>query len=166
MSAVKIAAMALIIAGILGLAYGGFSYTKDTHSAKIGSLELSVQDKETVNVPVWAGVGANRCRRALAGSAQDELASVRGMRNISPTTPATTSVARPSAAISTVPGVRVAPQVFRVSSTAWARSAADHAMRRPFNNWTRNNTSATTRRTWMNAPNRVAAHQSECPQDQ
>jgi TRAP-type C4-dicarboxylate transport system permease small subunit len=58
MSAVKIAAIALIIAGILGLAYGGFSYTKDTHSAKIGSLELSVQDKETVNVPVWAGVGA------------------------------------------------------------------------------------------------------------
>ena len=58
MSALKIAAIALIIAGILGLVYGGFSYTKDTHSAKIGSLELSVKDTKTVNVPLWAGVGA------------------------------------------------------------------------------------------------------------
>jgi hypothetical protein len=58
MNAVKIAAIVLIVAGILGLAYGKFSYTKETHEAKIGPLELSVKDKETVNVPVWAGVGA------------------------------------------------------------------------------------------------------------
>jgi TRAP-type C4-dicarboxylate transport system permease small subunit len=58
MSAIKIAAIALIVAGTLGLVYGGFSYTKETHEAKIGSLELSVKDKETVNVPMWAGVGA------------------------------------------------------------------------------------------------------------
>jgi TRAP-type C4-dicarboxylate transport system permease small subunit len=58
MSVIKIAAIALIVAGILGLVYGGFSYIKDTHEAKIGSLELSVKDKETVNVPIWAGVGA------------------------------------------------------------------------------------------------------------
>jgi hypothetical protein len=58
MSAIKIAAIVLIIAGSLGLAYGKFSYTKETHEAKIGSLELSMKDKETVNVPVWAGVGA------------------------------------------------------------------------------------------------------------
>jgi hypothetical protein len=58
MSAVKIAAIVLIAAGILGLVYGGFSYTKESHEAKIGSLELSVTDKERVNVPVWAGVGA------------------------------------------------------------------------------------------------------------
>ena len=58
MNAVKIAAIALIAAGILGLAYGSFSYTKETHEAKIGSLELSVKDKQTVNVPVWVGVGA------------------------------------------------------------------------------------------------------------
>ena len=58
MSAVKIVGIALIAAGILGLAYGSFSYTKETHEAKIGSLELSVKDRETVNVPVWAGVGA------------------------------------------------------------------------------------------------------------
>ena len=54
----KIAGIALIAAGILALVYGGFSYTKETHEAKIGSLELSITDKETVNVPVWAGVGA------------------------------------------------------------------------------------------------------------
>ena len=58
MNPVKIAAIVLIAAGILGLVYGSFSYTKETHEAKIGSLELSVKDKETVNVPVWAGVGA------------------------------------------------------------------------------------------------------------
>ncbi len=58
MNAVKIAAIVLIMVGILGLAYGSFSYTKETHEAKIGPIELSVKDKQTVNVPVWAGVGA------------------------------------------------------------------------------------------------------------
>jgi TRAP-type C4-dicarboxylate transport system permease small subunit len=58
MGSLKIVGIALIAAGILGLAYGGFSYTRETHEAKIGSLELSMKDKETVNVPVWAGVGA------------------------------------------------------------------------------------------------------------
>jgi TRAP-type C4-dicarboxylate transport system permease small subunit len=58
MNAVKIAAIVLIAAGILGLLYGGFSYTKETHEAKIGPVELSVKDRRTVNVPVWAGVGA------------------------------------------------------------------------------------------------------------
>ena len=58
MNTVKIAAIVLIVAGALGLAYGGFSYTKETHEAKIGPIELSVKDQQTVNVPVWAGVGA------------------------------------------------------------------------------------------------------------
>ena len=58
MNAVKIAAIVLILAGVLGLAYGSFSFTKETHQAKIGPIELSVKDKQTVNVPVWAGVGA------------------------------------------------------------------------------------------------------------
>jgi len=58
MNPVKIAAIVLIVAGGLGLAYGSFSFTKETHKATLGSLELSVKDKETVNVPVWAGVGA------------------------------------------------------------------------------------------------------------
>lgn len=58
MNAIKMLAIALIVAGSLGLAYGSFTYTKDTHQAKIGPIELSVQEKETVNVPIWAGVGA------------------------------------------------------------------------------------------------------------
>jgi hypothetical protein len=58
MSTVKMVGIALIAVGILGLVYGGFSYTRETHEAKVGPLELSVSEKETVNVPVWAGVGA------------------------------------------------------------------------------------------------------------
>lgn len=58
MNAVKILAIALIVAGGLGLMYGGFTYTKDTHEAKVGPIELSIKDKETVNIPIWAGVGA------------------------------------------------------------------------------------------------------------
>jgi multidrug transporter EmrE-like cation transporter len=58
MNAVKILAIALILVGVLGLVYGNFSYTKETHEAKLGPIELSVKDKQTVNVPVWAGVGS------------------------------------------------------------------------------------------------------------
>ena len=58
MKAVKIVGIVFIVAGILALVYGSFSYTKETHEAKIGPLELQVKEKETVNVPVWAGVGA------------------------------------------------------------------------------------------------------------
>jgi len=57
-NATKILGIVLIVGGILGLMYGGFTYTKETHEAKIGPLVLSVTDKETVNVPIWAGVGA------------------------------------------------------------------------------------------------------------
>ena len=58
MNAVKIIGIVLIIAGTAGLVYGEFSFTKETHQAKIGPIELTVKDKETVNIPVWAGVGA------------------------------------------------------------------------------------------------------------
>jgi hypothetical protein len=58
MNAIRIAAIVVIVAGILGLVYGGFSYTKETQEAKLGPIELSVKDKQTVSVPVWAGVGA------------------------------------------------------------------------------------------------------------
>lgn len=58
MSAVKIAAILLIVAGIFGLVYGSFSYTKDTQEVKVGPIELSVKEKKTVNIPVWAGVGS------------------------------------------------------------------------------------------------------------
>ena len=58
MDAIKMLAIVLIVAGGLGLVYGSFTYTKDTHEAKLGPIELSVKDTETVNVPVWAGVAA------------------------------------------------------------------------------------------------------------
>ena len=54
----KLVALVLIVGGILALVYGGFSYTKSTHAAKVGPLDFSIKEKETVNVPVWAGVGA------------------------------------------------------------------------------------------------------------
>jgi multidrug transporter EmrE-like cation transporter len=58
MSPIRIVAIVLIVAGALGLAYGGFSYTKETHKAEIGPLKLQVQEKERVNVPQWAGIAA------------------------------------------------------------------------------------------------------------
>jgi hypothetical protein len=58
MNPIKLVGAVLIAAGLLGLVYGGFSYTKETTVVKIGPLELSAKEKETVNVPMWAGVGA------------------------------------------------------------------------------------------------------------
>jgi multidrug transporter EmrE-like cation transporter len=58
MNPIKVVGLALIVAGILGLVYGSFSYTKQTHEAKLGPIELSVKEQQTVNVPVWAGAGA------------------------------------------------------------------------------------------------------------
>jgi len=58
MNAIRIIAIALIIGGALALAYGGFSYTKEDHQAKIGPIEVNVKEKQTVNIPLWAGVGA------------------------------------------------------------------------------------------------------------
>ena len=57
MNAIKGIGIALIVAGILGLAYGSFSYTKETHDVKLGPIEMSIKDKQTVNIPVWAGLG-------------------------------------------------------------------------------------------------------------
>ena len=58
MNSIKMAAIVLIVAGVLGLAYGGFSFTKQTHEAKVGPLSLSVKEQQTVNIPVWVGVGS------------------------------------------------------------------------------------------------------------
>ena len=58
MNAIKIAAIVLIMVGALGLAYGSFSYTKETQQARIGPIELTVQDRQTVNIPIWVGVAA------------------------------------------------------------------------------------------------------------
>jgi hypothetical protein len=73
MNAIKMVAMALIVAGVLGLLYGGFSYTKDTTKAKLGPIELTVKETESVNVPVWAGVAA-----IVAGGALLVLGSKKG----------------------------------------------------------------------------------------
>ena len=58
MNTTKLIAAVLIVSGILGLSYGSFSYTKDTTAVKLGPVELSVKEKETVNVPIWVGIGA------------------------------------------------------------------------------------------------------------
>jgi len=58
MNGIRMVGIALLVAGALGLAYGSFSYTKETTAVKVGPLELSVKEKETVNVPLWVGVGA------------------------------------------------------------------------------------------------------------
>jgi len=58
MSTARVFAVILIAAGTLGLVYRGFSYTKNEHQAKIGSLELSIKNKQNVDIPTWAGAGA------------------------------------------------------------------------------------------------------------
>ena len=58
MTTTRLIAILLIVAGVLGLVYGGFSYTKDTTAVKVGPIELSVKERETVNIPMWAGIGA------------------------------------------------------------------------------------------------------------
>ena len=58
MNATRIVAILLIVAGIAGLSIGGFSFTKETHQAKLGPLELSVKERENVDIPTWAGVAA------------------------------------------------------------------------------------------------------------
>lgn len=58
MNTTKIIGILLIVAGAVGLGYGSFSFTKETHKAEIGPVTLAVKEKETVNVPVWAGVAA------------------------------------------------------------------------------------------------------------
>jgi uncharacterized membrane protein YidH (DUF202 family) len=58
MNPAKIIGILLIVGGVLGLALGGFSYTKETHKASLGPIALSVQEKETVNIPLWASIAA------------------------------------------------------------------------------------------------------------
>ena len=65
MNPTKLVGVALIVAGVLGLLYGGFSFTKETHGVKLGPIELSVKEKESVNIPVWGGVAAIAVGAAL-----------------------------------------------------------------------------------------------------
>ena len=57
MNAVKSVGVLLIVAGVLALIYGGFSYPK-SHEAKVGPVAFDVKTQEHVSVPVWAGGGA------------------------------------------------------------------------------------------------------------
>lgn len=58
MNPIRMLAFVLIVLGVLGLAYGGFSFIKDSHDARVGPIELSFKEKEHVSIPMWAGIGA------------------------------------------------------------------------------------------------------------
>lgn len=58
MSMQKLVALVLMVGGVLALAFGSFTYVKSTDTTKLGPIEFSIKDKETVNIPVWAGAGA------------------------------------------------------------------------------------------------------------
>ena len=58
MSPVKLVGILLIVGGVLGVVFTSFTYTKETHEAKLGPIELSVKERETVSIPTWASVGA------------------------------------------------------------------------------------------------------------
>ncbi len=57
MNARQIIAIVLIVAGTLGIIYRGFSYTRETHEARVGSLQFSISHRERIDVPLWASVG-------------------------------------------------------------------------------------------------------------
>lgn len=67
MNPTMLAGLVLLAAGALGLVYGGFSYTQDTHEASVGPLTMSVTEKRRVNIPLWAGVGALLAGGLLVG---------------------------------------------------------------------------------------------------
>ncbi len=66
MNAARTAGIVLMIAGAIGLAYGGFTYTKETHRATVGPVELAVKDRESVTIPTWLSIGAILVGGALA----------------------------------------------------------------------------------------------------
>lgn len=57
MNRLRIIAIVLIVAGVLGLMYDRFTYTKESHDLKVGALEVSVKDRETIHIPAWCSVG-------------------------------------------------------------------------------------------------------------
>lgn len=58
MNPTKTAGIVLIVAGALGLAYGGFTYTKSSEQTQLGPFSMTVKDRQTVTIPIWAGLGA------------------------------------------------------------------------------------------------------------
>jgi hypothetical protein len=71
MNPLKIISILLIAGGALGVVYGGFTYTKETHRTDIGPLHVEVQDKQRVNIPMWVGIGAIVGGALLLGSARN-----------------------------------------------------------------------------------------------
>jgi hypothetical protein len=67
MSSLRVVALALLVVGVLGLVYGGFSYTKEKHDVKLGPVEFAVKEKERVNIPLWAGIAAVAVGGVLLG---------------------------------------------------------------------------------------------------
>ncbi|HZI93500.1 MAG TPA: hypothetical protein VFE84_04595 [Patescibacteria group bacterium] len=61
----KLLGVVLLVAGILALAYRGFTYTKETHEANLGPLHMEMKEKEHVDIPVWAGVALAAAGGAL-----------------------------------------------------------------------------------------------------
>ena len=57
MNSTKIIGIVLIVAGLLGIVLGGFSFTQQTHKASLGPLNLSVTEQKTVDIPLWASIG-------------------------------------------------------------------------------------------------------------
>ena len=57
MTPIRILGLLLLIAGILAVAYGGFTVPTDRHTAELGPLSVSVTEKETFKIPLWVGVG-------------------------------------------------------------------------------------------------------------
>jgi hypothetical protein len=80
MNSVKVIGIVVLVLGLLGLAYGGFSYTRSTHQAKIGPLELSVKEKETVNIPMWAAGNGRQALIVPGGGLPPRGVSVPGPR--------------------------------------------------------------------------------------
>ena len=77
MNPAKLIGIILIVAGCLGLVYGGFSYTKETTGVKLGPIELKVQEKETVNVPLIVSAASDRNRRVPARRRRAKIADRR-----------------------------------------------------------------------------------------
>jgi len=65
MSPVQIVGILLLVAGVLALTLGGFTYTKEKHDVDLGPIEIDVEEKETVNIPLWAGIAAVAVGAAL-----------------------------------------------------------------------------------------------------
>jgi multidrug transporter EmrE-like cation transporter len=56
MGATKLIGIVLLVAGLLGLFYGHFEYTKETHEGHFGPFRFSVAEKETAVIPSWASI--------------------------------------------------------------------------------------------------------------